>query len=62
MEKDTEMLERIAALEQEVRSLKTEVQHLKQHVKIEHVVPVKREQVKPFVREKAPCTKYGCGS
>ncbi|MER2028560.1 MAG: DUF2339 domain-containing protein [Solibacillus sp.] len=52
MERDSEMLERIAALEQEVRSLKTEVQHLKQHVKIEHVVPVKREQVKPFVREK----------
>lgn len=52
MERDSEMLERIAALEQEVRSLKTEVQHLKQHVKIEHVVPVKKEQVKPFVREK----------
>ncbi|MER2119701.1 MAG: DUF2339 domain-containing protein [Solibacillus sp.] len=52
MERDSEMLERIAALEQEVRSLKMEVQHLKQHVKIEHVVPVKREQVKPIVREK----------
>lgn len=54
MEKDTEMLERIAALEQEVRSLKTEVQHLKQHVKIEQVVPVKKEPVKPFVRKKLP--------
>lgn len=54
MKKDTEMLERIAALEQEVRSLKTEVQHLKQHVKIEQVVPVKKEPVKPFVRKKLP--------
>ncbi|MFL0583331.1 DUF2339 domain-containing protein [Solibacillus silvestris] len=52
MERDSEMLERIAALEQEVRSLKTEVQHLKQHVKIEQVVPVKKEPVKPFVRQK----------
>lgn len=54
MERDTEMLERIAALEQEVRSLKTEVQHLKQHVKIEQVVPVQKEPVKPFVRKKLP--------
>lgn len=54
MERDTEMLERIAALEQEVRSLKTEVQHLKQYVKIEQVVPVKKEPVKPFVRKKLP--------
>lgn len=52
MERDTEMLERIAALEQEVRSLKTEVQHLKQHVKIEQVAPIKKEPVKPFVRQK----------
>lgn len=52
MERDSEMLERIAALEQEIRSLKTEVQHLKQHVKIEHVVPVKKDPVKPFVRQK----------
>ncbi|WP_339195650.1 DUF2339 domain-containing protein [Solibacillus sp. FSL R5-0449] len=56
MERDTEMLERIAALEQEVRSLKTEVRHLKQHVKIEQVevAPVKKEPVKPFVRKKLP--------
>lgn len=49
MERDSKMLERIAALEQEVRSLKTEVQHLKQHTKIEQVVPVKKEPVKPPV-------------
>jgi len=56
VERDTEMLERIAALEQEVRSLKTEVRHLKQHVKIEQVevAPVKKEPVKPFVRKKLP--------
>ncbi|WP_339172999.1 DUF2339 domain-containing protein [Solibacillus sp. FSL R5-0691] len=56
MERDTEMLERIAALEQEVRSLKTEVQQLKQHVKIEQVevAPVKKEPVKPFDRKKLP--------
>lgn len=52
MERDSEMLERIAALEQELRLLKTEVQHLKQHAKIEQVVPVKKEPVKPVVREK----------
>ncbi|MEK5077859.1 DUF2339 domain-containing protein [Solibacillus sp. FSL W7-1436] len=54
MERDPEMLERIAALEQEVRSLKTEVQHLKQHVKIEQAVPLQKEPVKPFVRKKLP--------
>lgn len=52
MERDSEMLERIAALEQELRLLKTEVQHLKQHAKAEQVVPVKKEPVKPFVRQK----------
>ncbi|WP_342573798.1 DUF2339 domain-containing protein [Solibacillus sp. FSL K6-1781] len=52
MERDSEMLERIAALEQELRLLKTEVQHLKQHAKVEQVVPVKKEPVKPFVRQK----------
>ncbi|WP_079524240.1 DUF2339 domain-containing protein [Solibacillus isronensis] len=54
MERDPEMLERIAALEQEVRSLKTEVQHLKKHVKIEQIVPIKNEPVKPFVRKNLP--------
>lgn len=52
MERDSEMLERIVALEQELRLLKTEVQHLKQHAKVEQVVPVKTETVKPVVREK----------
>lgn len=47
MEKDSEMLERIAALEQEVRLLKTEVRHLKQHAKIEQIAPVKKEAAKP---------------
>ena len=47
MERDSEMLERIAALEQELRLLKTEVQHLKQHAKVEQTEPVK-----PVVREK----------
>ena len=54
MERDSEMLERIAALEQELRLLKTEVQHLKQHVKIEQAVPVKKEKVTPIVPAKQP--------
>lgn len=57
MEKDPELLERIAALEHEVRSLRTEVQHLKKHVKYEQVTPIQREITPTYVPPKQAIQK-----
>lgn len=54
MENNREMLERIVALEQEVRSLRTEVHHLKKHVKFEQVAPIQKEVTPTFVPPKQP--------
>lgn len=43
LEKDSEMLERIDVLEQELRTLRAEVQHLKEHTKFEKVVPAQNK-------------------
>ncbi|ATP41677.1 hypothetical protein CSE16_17465 [Solibacillus sp. R5-41] len=46
MEKDSKLLERIATLERELHTLRTEVQHLKEHVRFEQIVPIKKEVAK----------------
>lgn len=57
MEKDSELLERIATLERELHTLRTEMQHLKEHVKFEQIVPIKKEVAKTIVPPKQPIQK-----
>ncbi|MGN7477459.1 DUF2339 domain-containing protein [Solibacillus silvestris] len=52
MEKDSEMLERIAALERELRTLRAEVQHLKEHATIGQIATIKKEAPKAIVQPK----------
>ncbi|MEG0384226.1 MAG: DUF2339 domain-containing protein [Solibacillus sp.] len=57
MEKDTKLLERIDTLERELHTLRTEVQHLKEHVKFEQIVPIKKEVAKTIVLPEQPVQK-----
>ena len=52
MEKEEDLLRRIGALEKEVRNLRSEMQHVKQHVKLEPAV--KEEQKLPSVTPISP--------
>ncbi|MCH7322941.1 DUF2339 domain-containing protein [Solibacillus sp. MA9] len=57
MENDSKLLERIATLERELHTLRTEVQHLKEHVRLEQIVPIKKEVAKTIVLPKQPVQK-----
>lgn len=57
MNKDSELLERIATLEQELHALRTEVQRLKAHVKLEQTVPIQKVVAPTIERPKQPVQK-----
>lgn len=57
MNKDSELLERIATLEQELHVLRTEVQRLKAHVKLEQTVPIQKVVAPTIERPKQPVQK-----
>lgn len=52
MDKDSELLARIATLERELHVLRTEVQHLKAHVKFEQTAPIPKVTAQPIVPPK----------
>ena len=49
MKKENDLLDRMIALEKEVLDLRSEVQHLKQHVKLDPIKPMKEELTPTFV-------------
>lgn len=57
MNKDSELLKRIATLEQELHVLRTEVQRLKAHVKLEQTVPIQKVVAPTIERPKQPVQK-----
>ncbi|MEK4426854.1 DUF2339 domain-containing protein [Solibacillus sp. FSL K6-1523] len=57
MEKDSKLLERIATLEKELHTLRTEVQHLKKHVHFEQTVPIQKIVAQTIVPPKQPIQK-----
>ena len=57
MNKDSELLERIATLERELHTLRTEVQHLKAHVKLEQIAPIQKVVAPTIERPKQPVQK-----
>ncbi len=57
MEKDSKLLERIETLERELHTLRTEVQHLKKHIKFEQTVPIQKIVAQTIVPPKQPVPK-----
>lgn len=54
MEKDPELVKRIATLERELHTLRSEMQHLKAHVKYEETVPIQKVVAPIIVPPKQP--------